>query len=108
NLTDASRAGKLDPVIGREKEIERVIQILGRKTKNKPALMAERGVVKPPIAEGLAHRIVAGDVPDILLNKRVLTLDIGSLVAGTKYRGDVEARLKKTIAGRRNTNDGLP
>src|SRR6187402_2624908 len=105
NLTEASRAGKLDPVIGREKEIERVIQILGRKTKNNPALIGEPGVGKTAIAEGLAHRIVAGDVPDILLNKRVLTLDIGSLVAGTKYRGEFEERLKKIIEELRNTND---
>jgi ATP-dependent Clp protease ATP-binding subunit ClpC len=101
------RAGKLDPVIGREKEIERVIQILGRKTKNNPALIGEPGVGKTAIAEGLAHRIVAGDVPDILLNKRVLTLDIGSLVAGTKYRGEFEERLKKIIEELRNTNDAV-
>ena len=107
NLTDAARAGKLDPVIGREKEIERVIQILGRKTKNNPALIGEPGVGKTAIAEGLAHRIVAGDVPDILLNKRVLTLDIGSLVAGTKYRGEFEERLKKIIEELRNTNDAI-
>jgi ATP-dependent Clp protease ATP-binding subunit ClpC len=107
NLTEASRAGKLDPVIGREKEIERVIQILGRKTKNNPALIGEPGVGKTAIAEGLAHRIVAGDVPDILLNKRVLTLDIGSLVAGTKYRGEFEERLKKIIEELRNTNDAV-
>src|SRR5688500_8334550 len=107
NLTEASRADKLDPVIGREKEIERVIQILGRKTKNNPALIGEPGVGKPAIAEGLAHRIVAGDVPDILLNKRVLTLDIGSLVAGTKYRGEFEERLKKIIEELRNTNDAV-
>ncbi len=107
NLTDAARAGKLDPVIGREKEIERVIQILGRKTKNNPALIGEPGVGKTAIAEGLAHRIVAGDVPDILLNKRVLTLDIGSLVAGTKYRGEFEERLKKIIEELRNTNDAV-
>src|SRR6476619_169061 len=107
NLTEASRAGKLDPVIGREKEIERVIQILGRKTKNNPALIGEPGVGKTAIAEGLAHRIIAGDVPDILLNKRVLTLDIGSLVAGTKYRGEFEERLKKIIEELRNTNDAV-
>ncbi len=107
NLTDAAKAGKLDPVIGREKEIERVIQILGRKTKNNPALIGEPGVGKTAIAEGLAHRIVAGDVPDILLNKRVLTLDIGSLVAGTKYRGEFEERLKKIIEELRNTNDAV-
>ena len=95
------------PVIGREKEIERVIQILGRKTKNNPALIGEPGVGKTAIAEGLAHRIVAGDVPDILLNKRVLTLDIGSLVAGTKYRGEFEERLKKIIEELRNTNDAV-
>jgi len=107
NLTEASRAGKLDPVIGREKEIERVIQILGRKTKNNPALIGEPGVGKTAIAEGLAHRIVSGDVPDILLNKRVLTLDIGSLVAGTKYRGEFEERLKKIIEELRSTNDAV-
>src|ERR671938_1104986 len=107
NLTEAARAGKLDPVIGREKEIERVIQILGRKTKNNPALIGEPGVGKMAIAEGLAHRIVAGDVPETLLNKRVLTLDIGSLVAGTKYRGEFEERLKKIIEELRNTNDAV-
>ncbi len=107
NLTEAARAGKLDPVIGREKEIERVIQILGRKTKNNPALIGEPGVGKTAIAEGLAHRIVANDVPEMLLNKRVLTLDIGSLVAGTKYRGEFEERLKKIIEELRNTNDAI-
>src|SRR4026208_462700 len=107
NLADAAPAGSLDPVIGREKEIERVIQILGRKTKNNPALIGEPGVGKTAIAEGLAHRIIAGDVPDILLNKRVLTLDIGSLVAGTKYRGEFEERLKKIIEELRNTNDAV-
>jgi ATP-dependent Clp protease ATP-binding subunit ClpC len=85
NLTDAARAGKLDPVVGREKEIERVIQILSRRTKNNPALIGEPGVGKTAIVEGLAHRIVNNDVPETLLNKRLLTLDIGSLVAGTKY-----------------------
>jgi ATP-dependent Clp protease ATP-binding subunit ClpC len=107
NLTDAVRAGKIDPVIGREKEIERVIQILSRRTKNNPALIGEPGVGKTAIAEGLAQRIVAGDVPETLLNKRVLTLDIGSLVAGTKYRGEFEERLKKIIEELRNTNDAI-
>src|SRR5919109_177226 len=107
NLTAMARAGTLDPVIGREKEIERVIQILGRKTKNNPALIGEPGVGKTAIAEGLAHRIVSGDVPEILLNKRVLTLDIGSLVAGTKYRGEFEERLKKIIEELRNTSDAV-
>src|SRR5256712_7665172 len=105
NLTEAARAGKLDPVIGREKEIERVIQILSRRTKNNPALIGEPGVGKTAIAEGLAHRIVAGDVPETLLNKRVLTLDIGSLVAGTKYRGEFEERLKKIIEEIRSSRD---
>jgi ATP-dependent Clp protease ATP-binding subunit ClpC len=107
NLTEAARLGKLDPVIGREKEIERVIQILSRRTKNNPALIGEPGVGKTAIAEGLAHRIVSGDVPETLLNKRVLTLDIGSLVAGTKYRGEFEERLKKIIEELRNTNDAV-
>jgi ATP-dependent Clp protease ATP-binding subunit ClpC len=107
NLTEAARAGKLDPVIGREKEIERVIQILSRRTKNNPALIGEPGVGKTAIAEGLAHRIVAGDIPETLANKRVLTLDIGSLVAGTKYRGEFEERLKKIIEELRNTNDAV-
>ena len=107
NLTDAVRAGKIDPVIGREKEIERVIQILSRRTKNNPALIGEPGVGKTAIAEGLAQRIVSGDVPETLLNKRVLTLDIGSLVAGTKYRGEFEERLKKIIEELRSTNDAV-
>jgi ATP-dependent Clp protease ATP-binding subunit ClpC len=107
NLTDAVRAGKSDPVIGREKEIERVIQILSRRTKNNPALIGEPGVGKTAIAEGLAQRIVAGDVPETLINKRVLTLDIGSLVAGTKYRGEFEERLKKIIEELRNTSDAV-
>jgi len=107
NLTDLARAGKLDPVIGREKEIERVIQILGRKTKNNPALIGEPGVGKTAIAEALAHRIVAGDVPETLADKRVLTLDIGSLVAGTKYRGEFEERLKKIIEELRSSSDSV-
>src|SRR3954466_13797910 len=105
NLTDLVRAGKVDPVIGREKEIERVIQILSRRTKNNPALIGEPGVGKTAIAEGLAHRIVKGDVPETLQGKRVLTLDIGSLVAGTKYRGEFEERLKKIIEELRHAHD---
>ncbi|MBI4301489.1 MAG: ATP-dependent Clp protease ATP-binding subunit [Chloroflexi bacterium] len=97
DLTAASRAGKLDPVIGRAKEIERVIQILSRRTKNNPVLIGEPGVGKTAIAEAIAHRIIAGDVPETLRGKRLLTLDIGSLVAGTKYRGEFEERLKKVI-----------
>ncbi|HEY5112662.1 MAG TPA: ATP-dependent Clp protease ATP-binding subunit, partial [Coriobacteriia bacterium] len=97
DLTAASRAGKLDPVIGRSSEIQRVIQILSRRTKNNPVLIGEPGVGKTAIVEGLAHRIVAGNVPETLQGKRLLTLDIGSLVAGTKYRGEFEERLKKVI-----------
>ena len=97
DLTAASRGGKLDPVIGRHREIQRVIQILSRRTKNNPVLIGEPGVGKTAIVEGLAHRIVAGQVPETLQGKRLLTLDIGSLVAGTKYRGEFEERLKKVI-----------
>lgn len=97
NLTEKAEEGKLDPVVGREKEIERVIQILGRRTKNNPILIGEPGVGKTSIAEGLAQRIIARDVPDILEDKRVVTLDIGLLVAGTKYRGEFEERLKKIM-----------
>ncbi|EDY38192.1 ATPase, AAA family [Cyanobium sp. PCC 7001] len=97
NLTQQAADGKLDPVVGRQHEIERVIQILGRRTKNNPVLIGEPGVGKTAIAEGLAQRINSGDVPDILEEKRVLTLDIGLLVAGTKYRGEFEERLKKIM-----------
>jgi len=97
DLTAAARAGKLDPCIGRDKELERVIQILSRRTKNNPALVGEPGVGKTAIVEGLAQRIASGDTPETLMGKRLLTLDIGSLVAGTKYRGEFEERLKKII-----------
>src|SRR5881296_4141020 len=97
DLTQLAREGKLDPVIGRDKEIERVIQVLSRRKNNNPVLIGEPGVGKTAIAEGLAQRIVSGDVPETLQGKRLLTLDIGSLVAGTKYRGEFEERLKKVI-----------
>jgi ATP-dependent Clp protease ATP-binding subunit ClpC len=105
DLTAMSRAGKLDPVIGRHKEIQRVIQILTRRTKNNPVLIGEPGVGKTAIVEGLAHRIVAGEVPQILQGKRVVTLDIGALVAGTKYRGEFEERLKKVIEELKTTGN---
>ena len=97
NLTQLANESKLDPVVGRQNEIDRVIQILGRRTKNNPVLIGEPGVGKTAIAEGLAQRIQQGDIPDILEEKRVLTLDIGLLVAGTKYRGEFEERLKKIM-----------
>jgi ATP-dependent Clp protease ATP-binding subunit ClpC len=97
NLTQLSRDGKLDPVIGREKEIERVMQVLSRRTKNNPALIGDPGVGKTAIVEGLATRIVKGDVPETLKGKQIYTLDLGALVAGSRYRGDFEERLKKVL-----------
>ena len=105
DMTAQARAGQQDPVIGRATEIERVIQILSRRQKNNPALIGEPGVGKTAIAEGLAQRIVAGEVPETLIGKRLLTLDIGSLVAGTKYRGEFEERLKKIIEEIRSAKD---
>src|SRR5689334_8890729 len=107
DLTALARANKLDPMIGRETEVARVIQILSRRTKNNPALIGEPGVGKTHIAEGLAQKIIAGDVPETLIGKRLLTLDIGSLVAGTKYRGEFEERLKKIIEELRSTSDAV-
>ncbi len=103
DLTAQAQEGKLDPVIGRQKEIERVIQILSRRTKNNPALIGEPGVGKTAIVEGLAQRIVNGEVPQQLINKRLLMLDVGSLVAGTIYRGQFEERMKRVIDEIKNT-----
>ncbi|HLP91734.1 MAG TPA: ATP-dependent Clp protease ATP-binding subunit [Nostocaceae cyanobacterium] len=97
NLTKLAQEGKLDPVVGRQKEIERTVQILGRRTKNNPVLIGEPGVGKTAIAEGLAQRIINQDVPEVLLHKQVISLDMGLLVAGTRFRGDFEERLKKIM-----------
>ena len=98
DLTNAALNGKLDPVIGRDEEVRRTMQILARRTKNNPILIGEPGVGKTAIAEGLAQRIISGDVPEALLNKSILALDMGALVAGAKYRGEFEERLKAVIS----------
>jgi ATP-dependent Clp protease ATP-binding subunit ClpC len=105
NLTQGAREGKLDPVIGREKEIERVMQVLSRRTKNNPVLIGEPGVGKTAIVEGLAQAIVRGDVPETLKDKQIYTLDLGALVAGSRYRGDFEERLKKVLKEIRTRGD---
>ncbi|MFP5378022.1 MAG: Clp protease N-terminal domain-containing protein, partial [Acidimicrobiia bacterium] len=105
NLTTQAREKKLDPVIGREREIERVMQVLSRRTKNNPVLIGEPGVGKTAIVEGLAQRIVANDVPETLKGKQLYTLDLGALVAGSRYRGDFEERLKKVLKEIRTRGD---
>ncbi|HET7360645.1 MAG TPA: Clp protease N-terminal domain-containing protein, partial [Salinimicrobium sp.] len=97
NLNKLAKEGKLDPVIGRDEEIRRVLQILSRRTKNNPMLVGEPGVGKTAIAEGLAHRIIAGDIPDNLQDKEIYSLDMGALIAGAKYKGEFEERLKAVI-----------
>src|SRR6202012_3560790 len=105
NLTAAAREGKLDPVIGREKEIERVMQVLSRRTKNNPVLVGEPGVGKTAVVEGLAQKIVKGEVPETIKDKQLYTLDLGALVAGSRYRGDFEERLKKVLKEIRTRGD---
>merc|ERR1711904_228894 len=105
DLTTRATEGKLDPVVGRKKEIERVIQILGRRTKNNPCLVGEPGVGKTAVTEGLAQKIANNDVPETVEGKRVISLDMGRVVAGTKYRGEFEERLKKLMDEIKQSDD---
>ncbi len=105
NLNERARSGKLDPVIGRDEEIRRILQILSRRTKNNPILLGEPGTGKTAIAEGLAHRIVRGDVPENLKSKQVFSLDMGALIAGAKYKGEFEERLKAVVNEVINSNN---
>ena len=107
DLTEAAQAGKLDPVIGRDEEIRRTIQVLSRRTKNNPVLIGEPGVGKTAIAEGLALRIIKGDVPESLKDKKLLALDMGSLIAGAKYRGEFEERLKAVLSEVTSADGGI-
>jgi ATP-dependent Clp protease ATP-binding subunit ClpB len=107
NITEKAKAGELDPVIGRDEELRRVIQILSRRTKNNPVLIGEPGVGKTAIVEGLAQKIVSGDVPEPLKGKRVLMLDLGALIAGTKFRGEFEDRLKAFVKEVKNASGNI-
>ena len=107
DLTELARRGKLDPVIGRDEEIRRVVQVLSRRTKNNPVLIGEPGVGKTAIVEGLARRIVSGDVPDVLRDKRVISLDLGAMLAGAKYRGEFEDRLKAVLKEIEDAQGGI-
>jgi ATP-dependent Clp protease ATP-binding subunit ClpC len=104
-LTDMASSGELDPVIGRNKEIQRVIQVLSRRKKNNPVLIGDPGVGKTSIIEGLAQKVISGDVPEVLKGKRVVQLNVGNLVAGTKYRGEFEERMRKLVKELRDCRD---